>query len=209
MPSLKYPIPRLPSPRTLASIALANADNRDWYRYANTQILHAATHTYHCTPTRLADLLSLFSPRVAISRSVRFTHTYLTSNKRFEKDVVYTIRASVRHYEATGKIRGPKTAPFARALMLDPHAIVLDTHMGSLFGIDSKRFEVKMIWNECASRIRSAAKLLGWQPAETQAAIWAGALRLMPHATIRQLELPIGGEAPSIDLSDPKELVYG
>lgn len=171
----RKPIPRMASVAKLIDLALEGADGRHWYKDAAVHVRGAA-FILDCDAQRLADILALLSPRVSVKRNIRFALRYVKDGK-FAGDVMRTIRASVNHYELTGEIRGPKTGPFARAIMGDLNAIVLDVWMAVAFGIDQKRFSVKRVHAECSKRIRAVAKNLGWKNAEVQAAIWYAAVR--------------------------------
>lgn len=190
--TLKYPIPRLTPIKTLADIALAGSDMRDWYVWANEEI-GVASGRLGITPDRFAQLLALFSPRVSVLRSIKWALHYVAEND-YLHDCPVSVKQAVTHWEGTGKIRGVKTYPFYRALMGDRYAIVLDTHMGNAMGCDSKRFEVKTVHRACSDRLWAVANLLDWRPAETQAAIWAGHLRSIDQAVPRLSILPIMAE---------------
>lgn len=158
----------------LERLALLGESGRYWYVRAGEQIDAAAT-LLNVDPDTLADLLSIFSPRVSVLRSIRHTLHYIQTGK-YRADVRRGIRAGIEHYNLTGEIRGPKTHPFARALKGDPAAIVLDVWMGKAFGIDPLGWGKRDIRRIAKARIRAVARRLGWKPAEAQAAIWAGTL---------------------------------
>ena len=166
---------RLASVETLVSLAREGADGRRWYQHAADQVERAAA-VLNVEPARLADLLSLFSPRVSVKRSIRFAITYIERG-RFVHGCMESVRAAVRHYETTGDIRGPKTEPFARAIYGDLSAVVLDVWMARAFGIEQRLFDRHGVHYECSRRVALAAKRLGWAPAEAQAAIWTAAVR--------------------------------
>jgi hypothetical protein len=94
----------------------------------------------------------------------------------FLPDVTRSTRAAVEHYRTTGKIRGPKTSAFARALRGDNSAVVLDTHMLRAFKVPIKGPR-KAVWNECVKRVRITARRLGVRECEAQAMVWAGFYR--------------------------------
>lgn len=175
MSRLKYPIPRMARIKRLTQLALDGADGRYWYDDANYQIKYASEYL-GCKVQDLADLLALFSPRVSVLRSAKWALRYL-NEKSFAPDCTISHKFAIAHWELTGEIRGSKTGPFARALMGDRDALVLDTWMAKALGVDSKRFEIKAVWNRAAEKIRLVAQLLGWPVAETQAAIWTAIVR--------------------------------
>ena len=166
---------RMASVNRLASMAKLGENGKAWYRKANEQVT-AAAEILDCSPRYLADMLALFSPRVAVKRSIRFAVRYVRT-REFASDVMGSVRASVNHYNATGRIRGPKTKPFADALMGDPEAVVLDVWMAVALGIDQQRFNNQQVRHKADTRIRKVAKRLGWSPSETQAAVWTYAVR--------------------------------
>ena len=93
------------------------------------------------------------------------------------KDVPVSHRTCLKRWEDTGIIspRAMKVRAFRDALVGDDLAVVLDTHMNRLlFGKD------RINQTEYAAgtkRITNLALRLGWKPAATQAALWAGWLR--------------------------------
>ena len=158
----------------LERLALLGESGRYWYVHAYAQIESAST-LLRCEPDRLADLLSIFSPRVSVLRSIRHTLFYIQAGK-YRTDVRRGIRTGVEHYNLTGEIRGPKTHPFAQALKGDTGAIVLDVWICRALGIDQLAVSKRDTRRIAKARIRAVARRLGWQPSEAQAAIWAGTL---------------------------------
>lgn len=162
--------PRMSSVATLVELAKQGEAGRDWYDEAKRQVIEASA-LLNVSPRRFADLLALFSPRVAVKRSIRFAIRYVEHGD-YLADCMSTVIAAVEHYEQTGQIRGPKTRPFADAIMGDGTAVVLDVWMAKAFKIDQSAFNRVGVHAECTRRVRLAAKRLGWTAAETQAAIW-------------------------------------
>lgn len=173
----------------LTKLAMAGHDMRPWYDNVRSEISLASTQL-RCEPKRIADLLAIFSPRVSVFRCVRWTVHYIRTGE-FMHDVTRSTKAAVRHYEATGEIRGVKTGPFARALLNDDNAVVLDTWMAVAFNVDPKHIGDKPAVRKAMERsVRAVASTLGWRVVETQAAIWAAIVRGQgPYAVARTMNL--------------------
>lgn len=175
---VKKKLPRLVSVDRLAALAHSGRDGAGWYDEARahadvrSNVLRLAHGINTLDVTRYVELLALFSPRVQVVRNIRITEYYLQHGQIFASETMPAVRAAVRHYESTGKIRGPKTSAFANAILGDTDAVVLDVWMARAFGIDQELFSRIPIHKECCKRIRKAATLVGLRPAETQAAIW-------------------------------------
>jgi hypothetical protein len=123
----------------------------------------------------VAEIVALLSPRVPVARNVRLASAYV--RRRSLDGVMKGVRASVAHWEETGEIRGLKTGPFARALKGEEWAVVLDTHMAKLFGVDQKVFATKRGVHRWTSVIMDVADHIGITPAQCQAALWGAYLR--------------------------------
>lgn len=187
MARLRQPV-RMPAAK-LRKLALAGADARPWYDWALAEI-QAAAPILGVTETRLADLLALFSPRTSVKKSVRLTVHYIRTGGHVH-DVLPMVRVGVAYYEATREIRGCKTAPFAKALMGDKSAVVLDTWMAVAFGVDPNWIKDRpKLRRRMAATLQRVADSLGWPVAETQAAIWAATVRGQgPYAKLRTIGL--------------------
>ncbi len=164
------------TPRTLMRLALAGADNADWYTWARSDI-HDACGAMGVCPNRFSDLLAVCSPRVSVTRCVRWAIMLTRDPHAKPHDMMRTVWASVKHYYRTGEIRGPKTGPFALALKGDLSAIPLDTWMARALGVPDIQVSRVACRREACKRIRRVARDLGWAPAEVQAAIWAAQMR--------------------------------
>lgn len=173
----------------LCSLSERGYAHRGWYLQAHQQVRHLAG-LLGVSTVRCADLLSLFSPRVAVKRSINFTVHYLTTNGEFRQDVTRSVRAAVAYYEQTGIIRGPKTSAFASAIMQDESAVVLDTWMAQAMRVDQREF-VRQRYEYHADVVRRVSVRLGIPAARTQAAIWSGIVmehgRRVPHMSIMDL----------------------
>ena len=127
------------------------------------------------TPQRFENVIAITSPRVQVARNITLAVWYCKFGTL--PGAIRSTRLAMAHYEATGAIRGPKTGPFARAVLGDEDAVVLDTWMAKVFEVPHKAFDKKSVRATCADTIRQAAKVLGWTPAQTQAAVWTAAIR--------------------------------
>lgn len=145
---------------------------RDWYAQARTEIGRLCTRE-GWDYDRFVNILAVTSPRVSVLRNYKFTDHYMRTGF-FYGDMMKTIRASVRHYEATGEIRGPKTSAFARNLLGDETALVLDVWMARALGVDQAVVTRKDNLRAAYRLIGTIAGDRGWTIAETQAAIWCG-----------------------------------
>lgn len=125
---------------------------------------------------RFVDVLAITSPRVAVVRNIRVAMHYMQTEK-FLSGTIRNTRAAMKHYEATGEIRGPKTSAFARALKGDLDAIVLDSWMSKAFEIEQITFRNRTVKDECERRVCRAARACDLRPAELQAASWAVIVR--------------------------------
>jgi hypothetical protein len=161
---------------TLVELARVGVQAGDhlWYTRARTGV-DAFADAHHFDRRAVADIVALLSPRVHVRRNVRLAQAYV--RRRSLDGVMKGVRSSVAHWEATGKIRGLKTGPFARALQGDENAVVLDTHMAKLFGVDQKVFATKRGVAEWSAVIRAVADYIGITPAQCQAALWGAHLR--------------------------------
>lgn len=165
------------SSKQLAKLALLGVSGRYWYHDANKQLRRVAGDL-GVTAKRLADILALTSPRVSVKRNIKHAYTYLTTGDH-NHDVMRGIKRSVEVYEDTGEIKGPKTSAFARALLLDEDALVLDVWMARALNVDQRIVNNKSISKEVTKRVHKACKLLGdgWTPAQLQAAVWCATIR--------------------------------
>ena len=158
--------------RKLQEMALIGQDHADWYRWAKSDI-KAACKQLGCKPKLFSDLMAITSPRVSVKRNIRFAIMIIGRPDNKPHDMMRNIWASVQHYYRTGEIRGPKTGPFARALMGDLSAIPLDVWMARALSVTQVSLATKRVREPAQARIRKVADNLGWKPAEVQAAIWA------------------------------------
>lgn len=147
-----------------------------WYRREG-RALKTFAWQEGINPNRFIDLIALFSPRIQLKRDLRNTLFYVRTGG-FAHDVMRNVKIAVQHYEKTAEIRGLKCGAFARALKGDNEAVVLDTHMAGILGLDQKIFGTKSGYGYGVQRIMKYARRCGLAPAETQAALWCGKILL-------------------------------
>lgn len=156
--------------RILLEFARAGIGAADWYDDAARQIRSLARRS-PWSARRIAEVTAVFSPRCAVRRNVRLTLHYLETGEVLP-GVIVSVRRSLEVYEATGCIHGPKTEPFARALLGDPLAIVLDSWMARALDVHPKDVRNRSVIASASRRVLSVAETLQTSPASVQAAIW-------------------------------------
>jgi hypothetical protein len=161
---------------TLEKFALAGADYRHWYRWARADIRKACA-AMGVDPDEFTDILAVTSPRVSVTRNVRYALMLVENPHVKPHDMMRTVYAAYTYWLETGEIRGPKTNPFSRALKGDLSAIPLDVWMSRALNVPHVQVSRVACRREACKRIRAVARRLGWKPAEVQAAIWATAMR--------------------------------
>lgn len=173
------PSHRLISADKLEKLALAGIDRLDWYQQATEQIVKICAQE-NWDVVEFSRKLAILSPQVAIRRNVRMALEYV-GNGHHMGNTVRSVKRSLEIYETTGKIGGNKVPEFARALLGDDEAIVLDTWMSKAMvrEIDPsvKHFARKATKLAAQKLVRKVAKRLGISPRECQAAIWSGKFR--------------------------------
>ena len=128
------------------------------------------------SPEKLAGYLAVYSPRVSVRRSIRMAYHRIRTGEHAH-DCMRGVRAAVEHWEATGEIRGPKTRAFCAALLGDGSAVVLDVWMARVLGIPQDMLGRVRVYRKGEDRIRAVASVVGWTPAETQAALWVATVK--------------------------------
>lgn len=164
-------------------LADEGASGRYWYRHARESIIDYAEMVGY-SAAYVADVLAILSPRVTVEQNVALAREYI---ERGVTDRCMAQRAAaLEHYERTGEVKGPKIEAFARALQGDRSAVVLDVWMyraaGDLAPNIGNHKKVR-------GRVLAASDVLGWPPAETQAAVWTGIRKLVGFPTSGKLRM--------------------
>lgn len=171
------------SVQKLAAMALKGQDGKDWYLETLPSLVMVA-EGLGVTVQYLSDILAITSPRVHVRRNIRIALTYITGGGY--AGVMSGVVQSLRYYEDTGIIRGPKTSAFAKALRGDGDAIVLDVWMARALNVEQSKLPTKAVKLKAEGRVAKVARQLGWTPAETQAAIWTHLVRTHRDSTGRR-----------------------
>ena len=158
----------------LVDMALQGADHMGWYDNAREDIA-IASDILGVDAVAFTEILAVTSPRCSVTRNVKYA--IMLTDKPFTRPsgMLGKVFSSYIHWLDTGIIRGIKTRPFANALLGDHTAIPLDTWMNKALGMPAKLSTAQH--RQATARVALAADYLGWWNCETQAAIWASAVR--------------------------------
>jgi hypothetical protein len=161
--------------RRIHRYAVGGQWNRRWYVHARIVVARLATMTGQ-TVGRCADVLAILSPRIAVQRNLVLAYRYLR-DQTLGVDVPRSTRAAMGYYERTGRIRGPKTGAFARALRGADDVVVVDTHLAKAFGYEAKVARSLYVRKHVARVLGRIARGHNWTMVECQACVWAGYYR--------------------------------
>lgn len=156
---------------TLARYLEVGISASDWYARANESI-QAYSNRMGLPVGLVADVLALVSPRKTVSDSVRIAKHYLDTGKLI--DVTQSVRTQFNHWLETGKIRGPKCNAFARALLGDCSALVVDTWIMHALNAPISSTGKKWVLEAAERRFKRLADITSLAVAECQAAVWCG-----------------------------------
>ena len=175
---------KLPKPIELAR---QGSEGKDWYEEAHDSVTQYAKDR-GLSVKRVADILAITSPRVSVKRNVGLTVQYLERGS-YEGMMIGRIRA-LQKYERTGEFSGPKVTQFSKALQGDYSAVVVDSWMIMAFGFDNTKKASMRTHKHISKVVRNHSTLLGWEPAETQAAMWVAIRRLCGFTSQSRLLMP-------------------
>jgi hypothetical protein len=163
------------SKEKLFDLALEGFEGRHWYSVAAKSISDYCA-TRKCDPEVFIKSLAVLSPQISVEQNIKLAIASVVCNE--EPNVVRSVRVGYERLRDSGymlaAIKGPKTSRFARALLGDPTAVTLDTHMGYALNVPATKLKNKSIQAEAEKRIVWVANRLRITPAQTQAAIWCG-----------------------------------
>lgn len=168
----KFTSDATPSYRTLCRLAQENlCAAQDWYALAEAEV-RVICELENWDRQNFTGILSVTSPRCSVRRNIRIALEYVGNGKLLD-NVFKSVRRSIEIWNEQHVIKGPKTSAFFAALMGDKNAVVLDTHMANLFGVEQKfAFRRKpdiAFWTRVVRRI---AHRLDCEPRAAQAALW-------------------------------------
>lgn len=144
----------------------------------------------------VAGVLATTSPRVHVRKNMELARRVLLFGSKPES-LLPSAWAATAHFLETGEIRGPKTSAFARAILGDREAIVVDVWVARALGIDGQRLAGRR-YSDAADTVRALARCEGIAPREAQAALWYGARRAWGRYD--------GGSRLRIDLASAAQL---
>jgi hypothetical protein len=148
---------------------------KDWYARAECQI-HYAADELRVSPSLLAGLLSAYSPRVQVHRSILYAVHRATMGTH-PRGAMSTVRSSVEFFEEHGYLRGPKTEAFRRSLLGDQRSVVLDVWMSVAMGLKQTAFSSTKNYIHYSGLVCAAADELGVTPSQCQAMVWSGVIQ--------------------------------
>lgn len=156
---------------TLARYLSVGISASDWYAKANESI-QAYADRMGLPVGLVADVLALVSPRKTVAESVRIAKVYLDTGELTE--VTQPVRTQFAYWLETGIIRGPKCSAFARALLGDGDALVVDTWIMQALNAPISSTGKKWVLEAAERRFKRLADITGLQIVEAQAAVWCG-----------------------------------
>ena len=162
----------------LHEYAKAGLSNRFWYEES-----HASASAFcqdHDIPvSEFLAVVAILSPRVQVSRNVSLAKQYVLSGDT--SGIMSQRVRALEVWKSTGIISGAKVNAFYKSLMLDDHAVCIDSHMSRLFGYDGRLMEKTKHWvgrREKAQRVVGRlARQWGVKPRQMQAMLWCGYLK--------------------------------
>lgn len=173
--SLRRPVPRLSSAKTIARLADEGSDGRHWYRDAASTITDICAER-SWNPKEFADVLAITSRRVQVQRNIEMTYHFMAT-REFHPVMMTGVKMSLIHWLNTGEIGGRKSRAFARAVLCDLNATVLDVWMARSFGIHQHELARSAVYLECSKRLIKASEMLDMKPAQAQASVWHTMIR--------------------------------
>lgn len=139
--------------------------------YDDAQVIAYDVAARACVPVEIgAGILAAFSPRVPWSRNITLAYAYAAGAPT---PGLGASRAAADRVTAHGldALTGPKVGPFARAILGDPDAIVIDSWMCRAAGI-GRAYPSPVQRERIAHAVRILARRHGLEPRTMQALLW-------------------------------------
>jgi len=156
----------------LHRLATIGAPHKDWYASARGTIDRWCAQN-GWSVGEFVSVMAVLSPRCSVKRNWDNTVCVMRYGAPLQ-GTMKGLHVSLSHLRATGEIRGPKTAAFARCLLGDESALVLDVWMAKALGVPqavvTRKDNLGIAYKLCGK----IAGQRGWTMAQTQAAIWCG-----------------------------------
>jgi len=159
------------------SFCLAGWYYKEWYSHAVEEVSRSARAlgVHHSV---LAGLLSAYSPRVQVHRSIEYAVHWCLTGKH-HRGVMLGVQSAVEYFLANGTLRGRKTEAFRLCLEGVADAVVLDTHMAEVLGVHQRVFSTPTGYDENVAVVLCVAEDMKLTPCQAQAAMWGGRIRMM------------------------------
>lgn len=164
----------------------AGIDWLNWYESAHDSIATYVSTIDHNRPQPIRDMaafLSIASPRVQVSRSIKIAKRFFETGEKLPGTMT-SIFSKLQEFEnSPNDYTWPlKTGKFFAAILGDTSAIVVDIHISRVYGFDDgfpmKTTIAGRLANDAiCDNIRGLATKTGNHPRNVQAAIWCGWLR--------------------------------
>ena len=156
-------------------------DNRDWYYEANCEILEFVRRESrwgnYLDPAYVAGVLSLTSVKHQLTRNIRQAIAICCGQGALP-GLMNSHKVGLANWLLNRKINGPKTGAFYENLTGNLEPVTLDVWMSRVLEVDQKEFSSKKKYAAYSEVIASMANKRGMEPAEAQAVLWLGMIKL-------------------------------
>lgn len=166
------------SVETLVELAKRGEHGRFWYQQCAEELKWVA-EGYGRSLADVCAVTAILSPRCSVRRNMRLLGMWCRGWV-FPPDVFAQKRRAVELYEQNRWVMGQKVRAFHANLTGDLGPVVLDTWMAVAMlprGGVWPSVETRPLIVKASDRVREAAAVLSWKPAEVQAAIWCETYR--------------------------------
>lgn len=157
-------------------LASDNLDGLSWYENAR-QDIREVCRSECWDETDFTAILACTSPRCSVRRNVRVAIEYVARGE-FLAGTLKSVRRSVDIWRTEGKIHGPKTSAFFRAILGDVKSIVVDVHMANLYGVDARLVRSTKHRSPIEQSVKRVARRISVAPRDAQACLWFAQKRL-------------------------------